>query len=58
VTAEAPPAAPQQVNQIDPNAAQSATVSGNKNDGNEEADVQYSSSKHNKKKGIKKVLPF
>ena len=50
--------APTQVNQIDPNAPQSATANGNKNDGNEEADVQYSSSKHNKKKGLKKVLPF
>jgi len=50
--------APTQVNQINSNSPQSATANGNKEDGNEEADVQYSSSKHNKKKGIKKVLPF
>ena len=50
--------APQQVNQIDPKAQQSAAASSSKNDGNEEADVQYSSSKHNKKKGLKKVIPF
>jgi len=50
--------APTQVNQIGPGAQQSPTADSNKNDGNEEADVQYSSSKHNKKKGLKKVLPF
>ena len=50
--------APTQVNQINSNTPQNATANSNKNDGNEEADVQYSSSKHNKKKGIKKVLPF
>jgi outer membrane protein assembly factor BamD len=50
--------APTQVNQINANTPQSAMTDGNKNDGNEEADVQYSSSKHNKKKGLKKVLPF
>jgi hypothetical protein len=50
--------APTQVNQINAGTPQNTTVSGAKNDGNEEADVQYSSSKHNKKKGLKKVLPF
>jgi hypothetical protein len=50
--------APPQVNQIDPKAQQNAAASGPKNDGNEEADVQYSSSKHNKKKGLRKVVPF
>lgn len=50
--------APPQVNQIDPKAQQSASASSTKNDGNEEADVQYSSSKHNKKKGLRKVVPF
>lgn len=49
--------APQQVNQIDPKAPQSAATP-NKTDGDEEADVTYSSSKHNKKKGLKKVIPF
>jgi hypothetical protein len=58
VTADSNLPPPTQVNQIDPSAPQSATANSNKNDGNEEADVQYSSSKHNKKKGIKKVLPF
>jgi outer membrane protein assembly factor BamD len=50
--------APAQVNQIVPNAPQAAIANSSKTDGNEEADVQYSSSKHNKKKGLKKVLPF
>lgn len=55
---QTPPPAPQQINQIDPNAPQ-ATAAGNpKDDGNEPADVTYSSSKHNKKKGLRKVLPF
>jgi outer membrane protein assembly factor BamD len=49
---------PQQVNQIDPKAQQSTATAAGKNDGNEEADVTYSSSKHNKKKGLKKVIPF
>jgi len=47
-----------QVNQIDPKAQQSATASSGKTDGSEEADVTYSSSKHNKKKGLRKVVPF
>jgi hypothetical protein len=50
--------APQQVNQIDPNAPQNAAASNPKDDGNEPADVTYSSSKHNKKKGLRKVIPF
>jgi len=58
VTADSNLPPPTQVNQIDPSAPQSATANSNKNDGNEEADVQYSSSKHNKKKGLKKVIPF
>jgi hypothetical protein len=49
--------APQQVNQIDPKAPQSAATT-NAASGTEEADVSYSSSKHNKKKGLKKVIPF
>ena len=50
--------APQQVNQIDSNAPQNAAASDTKDDGNEPADVTYSSSKHNKKKGLRKVIPF
>jgi outer membrane protein assembly factor BamD len=53
---QTPPSAPAQVNQIDPTAPQNtASV---KDDGNEAADVNYSSSKHNKKKGLKKIIPF
>ena len=54
--------APQQVNQINSATPASngtaASNTGNKDDGNEPADVNYSSSKHNKKKGLKKVIPF
>lgn len=57
VTPDANLPAPPQTNQITGSAPQAATSS-TKSDGNEEADVQYSSSKHNKKKGLKKVLPF
>jgi outer membrane protein assembly factor BamD len=50
--------APQQVNQIDPAAPQSATASSSKTADSDEADVTYSSSKHKKKKGLRKVVPF
>ena len=49
---------PPQINQIDPKAPQGAAANSSKTDGTEEADVQYSSSKHNKKKGLRKVVPF
>jgi outer membrane protein assembly factor BamD len=49
--------APPQTNQIDPNAPQSAATS-TKTDTNDEEDVNYSSSKHKKKKGLRKVVPF
>lgn len=53
-----PPPAPAQVNQIDPGAQQNTAAGAAKDDGNEPADVNYSSSKHNKKKGLKKIIPF
>ena len=55
---QTPPPAPAQVNQINPNAPQNTATAGAKDDGNEPADVNYSSSKHNKKKGLKKIIPF
>ncbi len=50
--------APQQVNQMGQSAPQNAAASEAKSDGDQPVDVTYSSSKHNKKKGLRKVVPF
>ncbi|HEY1262519.1 MAG TPA: outer membrane protein assembly factor BamD [Terriglobales bacterium] len=48
---------PAQVNQIDPNApAEGAASAGDPQ--SEDADITYSSSKHKKKKGLRKIVPF
>ena len=49
---------PTQVNQIDPNAPQGSAASADSNSPSEDADVTYSSSKHKKKKGLRKIVPF
>jgi outer membrane protein assembly factor BamD len=54
----APPPAPEQVNQIDPSTPQPASATAAKGGDDDPADVTYSSSKHKKKKGLSKVLPF
>jgi outer membrane protein assembly factor BamD len=50
--------APPQVNQIDSSAPANAAAATDKTDPNDQADVTYSSSKHKKKKGLKKIVPF
>jgi len=55
VSAEVPQA-PAQTNQIDLSNPQASVAAAA--DANEEQDVNYSSSKHKKKKGLRKVVPF
>jgi len=50
--------APPQVNQIDSSAPPAAGASASKTDAGSEEDTTYSSSKHKKKKGLRKVVPF
>lgn len=50
--------APQQVNQIDPSAPQAPAQASANNAQADDGDVTFSSSKHKKKKGLRRVVPF
>jgi outer membrane protein assembly factor BamD len=49
---------PSQTNQIDASAPQGSAADASKSSQGEDADVTYSSSKHKKKKGLHKLIPF